>query len=190
MRAARNAAEAKMQTKNKTRRGGSKSSRRAAYLMNKMIPAKRFAKRFFREFFTSSVTAPKQASDAAPPSRAVVPALGQELPRTIGHFQVRRRQKAHRALCKKAPAHPRRGGYTMDSQNTSASKTTLLRCGTQFASYQGLSVFRMRDKLAGRKSSLKSRQLTPRREDFPKGKICGETFSRLFCACTKKCKLK
>ena len=184
MRAARNAAEAKMQTKNKTRRGGSKSSRRAAYLMNKMIPAKRFAKRFFRELFYSL----RQPFGA--PSRAVVPALGQELPRTIGHFQVRRRQKAHRVLCKKAPAHPRRGGYTMDSQNTSASKTTLLRCGTQFASYQGLSVFRMRDKLAGRKSSLKSRQLTPRREDFPKGKICGETFSRLFCACTKKCKLK
>ena len=56
MRAARNAAEAKMQTKNKTRRGGSKSSRRAAYLMNKMIPAKRFAKRFFREFFTPSAS--------------------------------------------------------------------------------------------------------------------------------------
>ena len=31
--------------------------------------------------------------------------------------------------------------------------------------------------------------LKPRREDFPKGKICGEFSSRLFCACTKKCEL-
>ena len=37
------------------------------------------------------------------------------MPRTMGHFQVRRRQKAHRALCKKTPAHPsrrRQGKFT------------------------------------------------------------------------------
>ena len=46
------------------------------------------------------------------PSRAVVPALGQEMPRTMGHFQVRKWQRAHRALCEKALAHPlHREGY-------------------------------------------------------------------------------
>ena len=46
------------------------------------------------------------------PSRAVVPALGQEMPRTMGHFQIRKWQRAHRALCKKALAHPlHREGY-------------------------------------------------------------------------------
>ena len=34
-----------------------------------------------------------------------------ETPRTMGHFQVRKWQRAHRALCKKALAHPlHRGG--------------------------------------------------------------------------------
>ena len=52
-----------------------------------------------------------QTPNGMPASRAVVTALGQETARTMCRFQVRRRQKAHRALCKKTPAHPRRGGY-------------------------------------------------------------------------------
>ena len=56
--------------------------------------------------FTPSVTTPEQASDVVTASRAVETALGQETARTMRRFQVRRRQKAHRALCKKAPAHP------------------------------------------------------------------------------------
>ena len=41
--------------------------------------------------------------------------LGQEMPRTMGHFQARKWQKAHRALCKKAFARPlHRGGYRED----------------------------------------------------------------------------
>ena len=38
--------------------------------------------------------------------RAVVPALGQEMARSMCHFQVRRRSKPHRGFGKKAPAHP------------------------------------------------------------------------------------
>ena len=39
-------------------------------------------------------------------SRAVVSALGQEMARSMCHFQVRRRSKPHRGFGKKAPAHP------------------------------------------------------------------------------------
>ncbi len=42
-------------------------------------------------------------------SRAVEPALGQGMPRTMGHSQVRRRQRAHRGFAKKALAHPQEG---------------------------------------------------------------------------------
>ena len=53
-----------------------------------------------------------KASDSEPPSRAVEPALGQEMPRAMGHFQARKWQKAHRALCKKTFTRPlHRGGY-------------------------------------------------------------------------------
>ena len=45
-------------------------------------------------------------SDSNPPSRAVETALGQEMARSMCHFQVRKWQRAHRALCKKALAHP------------------------------------------------------------------------------------
>ena len=70
MRAARNAAEAKMQTKNKTRRGGSKSSRRAAYLMNKKDPAKKFGA--------------KQVPKIHPRGKLQVCAAGPNLPLTRG----------------------------------------------------------------------------------------------------------
>ena len=39
-------------------------------------------------------------------SRAVEPALGQEMPRAMGHFQVRKWSKPHRGFDKKALAHP------------------------------------------------------------------------------------
>ena len=54
--------------------------------------------------------------------------------RTMRRFQVRRRQRARRALGKNTPAHPRRGGYNEESfpKIISASKTTLLRSRTQF----------------------------------------------------------
>ena len=55
--------------------------------------------------------------------------------RTMRRFQVRKWQRAHRALCKKALAHPlHRGGYNGESfpKIISASKTTLLRSRTQF----------------------------------------------------------
>ena len=55
---------------------------------------------------TPSVTTPKRASDAVTASRAIVSALGQEMPRTMGHLQVRKWAKPHRGFAKKALAHP------------------------------------------------------------------------------------
>ena len=53
-----------------------------------------------------------------------------ETPRTMGHFQVRKWQRAHRALCKKALAHPlHRGGYgrrRKSGNDLSQSKTQAL----------------------------------------------------------------
>ena len=52
------------------------------------------------------------------------------MPRTMGHFQVRKWQRAHRALCKKALAHPlHRGGYgrrRKSGNDLSQSKTQAL----------------------------------------------------------------
>ena len=88
------------------------------------------------------------------PSRAVESALGQETARSMCHFQVRRRQRAHRALRKNAPAHPQRGrqgnscflNYFREQNHALAllkynpARRVPLRCGTQFASYQRLIV--------------------------------------------------
>ena len=40
--------------------------------------------------------------------------LGQGMPRTMGHSQVRRRRRAHRALRKNAPTHPTGGAKEVD----------------------------------------------------------------------------
>ena len=58
----------------------------------------------------------------------------------------------------------------------SASKTTLLRCGTQFASYLRL-IVQQRQPSAWAIKQFRCYNSTPRSEDFPKGKICFETFS-------------
>ena len=61
-----------MQTKNKTRRGGSKNSRRAAYLMEKKIPAKKFGA--------------KQLPKKIPRAKKSFFAAGPNLPLTRGLF--------------------------------------------------------------------------------------------------------
>ena len=53
----------------------------------------------------------------SPASRAVDPALGQEMPRTMGHFQVRKWSTPHRGVAKKALAHPQRGRQERQKQN-------------------------------------------------------------------------
>ena len=52
----------------------------------------------------------------------------------------------------------------------SASKTTLLRCGTQVASYQRLIVIRMTVNVRGQSSKLKSKCFTPRGKIFASAK--------------------
>ena len=139
-------------------------------------------------YFTPSVTV---SGLTTPPSclrQATVSAaqgkrrFGQGMPRTMGHSQVRRRQRAHRALRKNAPAHPlHRGGYNKEPfpKITSARRVSL-RCGTQFVpaghTYHTWHLLSNKDKKGrGRYRCFKSTVSTPRREDFPKGKICGET---------------
>ena len=57
-------------------------------------------------------------------SRAVEPALGQEMPRAMGHFQVRKWSKPHRGFNKKALAHPspRRSCAAKDLQRNASRK--------------------------------------------------------------------
>ena len=70
---------------------------------------------------SSSKSTKKRTAEAArynrgSSSRAVEPALGQEMPRAMGHFQVRKWSKPHRGFAKKALAHPSRNLFRAAKQ--------------------------------------------------------------------------
>ena len=135
-----------------------------------------------REWRVRSTTPPSYLRQVTVSAAQGKRRLGQGMPRTMGHSQVRKWSKPHRGFAKNALAHPlHRGGYHKESfpKITSARRVSL-RCGTQFVpaghTYHTWQLLSNKDKKGrGRYRCFKSTVSTPRREDFPKGKICGET---------------
>ena len=85
----------------------------------------------------------------------------------MGHSQVRRRRRAHRALRKNAPAHPlRRGSYNKESsQNHFREQNHAFALRDSICTRRALTVLRMTAKQAGERA-IWMPTIHPSRKDF------------------------